>query len=112
MSSFDNNGIDSILCGSFYDYGYSHDGNFAPGIHHRLFETQISSGYTWRNDLVSINICRGREHGIQSYNAYRAYCNFTKATNFDDFRDTMSRDDTKRLKKLYKFVNFLVQYKS
>ena len=51
-----NNGLDSILCGSFYDYGFAFDGNFAHQIHNRLFESNNQYGNTWRNDLVAINI--------------------------------------------------------
>jgi peroxidase len=56
----------------------------------------------WRNDLIAINICRGREHGIASYNTYREFCNLTKAYYFEDFGDTINYEGIKLLKKLYK----------
>ncbi|CAF0983741.1 unnamed protein product [Adineta ricciae] len=97
----ENNGLDSIICGLFYDYGFAHDGNFAHQIHNRLFESVNKYGQLWRNDLVAINICRGREHGIRGYNAYREYCKLPKAYNFEDFGDTINYDGIQFLKKNY-----------
>jgi len=68
-------------------------------------KTQIKNGYKWRNDLVAINICRGREHGIPSYNAYREHCKLPKADYFDDFADTMNYGAIRKLEKLYRHVN-------
>ncbi|CAF1534223.1 unnamed protein product, partial [Adineta steineri] len=46
-----------------------------------------------------INICRGREHGIRSYNAYRHHCKLPKASYFEDFGDTINYDGIELLQK-------------
>jgi len=88
-----------------YDYGFTYDGNFAHQIHNRLFETTNSNGYMWRNDLIAINICRGREHGIPSYNTVRQFCNFAKAYYFEDFGDTINYEGIRLLQSIYKSVD-------
>lgn len=97
-----NNGVDSFVCGSLYDYGFAGDTNYAQLIHHRLFENRNSQGDVTRNDIVSINICRGREHGLQGYNAYREVCGLPRATQFADFADTMSVESVQKLQSIYK----------
>lgn len=94
--------LDAILCGSFYDYGFAFDGNFAHQIHNRLFESTNPYGNTWRNDLIAINICRGREHGLPSYNDLRENCSLPRAEEFDEFYDTINTVGIQKLKRLYK----------
>jgi hypothetical protein len=87
-----------------YDYGFAFDGNFAQQLQNRLFETTNKEGKKWRNDLIAINICRGREHGLPSYNDVREYCRFPRAYYFEDFGDTINYDGIKKLQGIYKLV--------
>lgn len=43
----------------------------------------------YSTDLGSLNIMRGREHGIPSYNKWRQFCGLPVAKSFDDLKDTM-----------------------
>jgi hypothetical protein len=103
--SAENGGLDAFICGAVYDYGFAYDGNFAHQIRHRLFETNNEYGQTRRNDLVALNICRGREHGIPGYNTVRAYCGVATAKKFEDFGGTINYDGIQKLKSLYNHVD-------
>lgn len=109
FSSVENNGLDSLLCGSLYDYGFAYDGNYAHQIHHRLFEANNNYGQMRRTDLIAINICRGREHGIPSYNAFREHFGLTKAQYFEDLGDTINFDGIRLLKKIYRLAKERIQ---
>ena len=102
LPSAQNNGVDSLICGALFDFGFAYDTNYAETVHHLLFENTNDQGQLIRNDIVAINICRAREHGIQGYNAYRQFCGFQRATQFQDFADTMTMENAQKLQTLYK----------
>jgi len=96
------NGLDSFICGALHDYSFAGDSNYAQQLHHRLFEGTNRQGETRRNDLVAINICRGREHGIPGYNAYREFCGLPRVNNFQDLSDTMNVEAIQKMQIIYK----------
>ncbi|CAG2215252.1 PXDN [Mytilus edulis] len=49
-----------------------------PAIRNRLFQTMPGNGF----DLGSLNIQRGRDHGIPSYNRWRQFCGLQPALHF------------------------------
>jgi peroxidase len=97
-----NNGVESFLCGALYDYGYAGDENYAHEIHHRLFERTNRRGQTIRHDIVALNICRAREHGIPGYNRFRQICGLPRAEYFEQLTDTMAVESIEKLKRIYK----------
>lgn len=43
-------------------------------------------------DVISLDIQRGRDHGLPGYNHYREYCGLSPAKSFDDFVDSIPRE--------------------
>ncbi|KAK0395007.1 hypothetical protein QR680_001059 [Steinernema hermaphroditum] len=72
-------GIDPILRG-FMATPVKRPHRMTPAITERMFGS---------TDLGTLNIMRGREHGIPSYNKWRKFCGHPFASNFDDFGDTI-----------------------
>ncbi|XP_026844579.1 uncharacterized protein LOC6588808 [Drosophila persimilis] len=56
-------------------------------------------------DLVALNIQRARDHGIPSYNNYRALCNLKRATNWNDLSREIPTEVISRFQKVYASVD-------
>ncbi|XP_050680520.1 peroxidasin homolog pxn-2-like [Leptidea sinapis] len=55
-------------------------------------------------DLVSLNIQRGRDHGLPSYPAWRELCGLSRPTTFDDLNAIFDDLSLSRIGKIYKNV--------
>jgi len=56
-------------------------------------------------DLLSIDISRGRDVGLQPYNRVRHFCGYPLAKDFEDLTDLLHIKDIAKLKELYSSVN-------
>ncbi|CAA9993292.1 unnamed protein product [Nesidiocoris tenuis] len=71
------------------------------------FLTSEITDYLFRNgmpfgrDLRAIDIQRGRDHGLSSYNDYRQFCGLPRAHNFQDFGDYISPENIEKIALLY-----------
>ncbi|XP_071444826.1 peroxidase-like isoform X2 [Hetaerina americana] len=61
-------------------------------------------------DVISLDIQRGRDHGLQPYNKYRELCGLPLAKTFDDLLDVMPKSVVEKLQKLYSSVNDIDLY--
>jgi len=55
-------------------------------------------------DLVSLNIQRGRDHGLPGYTVWREYCDLGKVETFDDLEGHLDRQALKQISMLYETV--------
>ena len=72
-----------------------------PQVTNHLFEEPKRR---WGMDLAAINMQRGREHGVNSYNAYRDLCGLPRVRYFEDLLGTMSNSTVNRYKLIYRYV--------
>ncbi|KAG7189448.1 hypothetical protein KM043_017148 [Ampulex compressa] len=72
-------------------------------VTNHLFETRgiPHSGV----DLIALNVHRARDHGLPSYNNYRALCNLKRATTFEDLSREMAPEVIARMKRIYASVD-------
>ena len=53
-------------------------------------------------DLVALNLQRGRDHGLPSYNTFRKARGRNKAVRFSDFSDEIPKERAESLGRIYK----------
>lgn len=56
-------------------------------------------------DLIALNIQRARDHGIPSYNNYRALCNLKRARTWEDLSREIPPEVINRFKRIYASVD-------
>jgi len=65
--------------------------------------TQVTEQLFGSTDLATINLQRGRDHGLPSYNSFRRLCGLSVATTFEGFaREIMSANARRIMAALYK----------
>jgi len=74
------------------------DNSMSQEVTNHLFQ---EPGKKWGLDLAALNIQRGREHGIPSYNVWRDWCGFPKIQRFEDLAGIMSNQTIHGYKKYY-----------
>ncbi|XP_011505800.1 PREDICTED: peroxidase-like [Ceratosolen solmsi marchali] len=61
-------------------------------------------------DLVSLNIQRGRDHGLPGFTKWREYCGLRKILNFEDLKEEMDVEALDEISKLYNNVDDIDLY--
>lgn len=98
-------GCDSYLRGSQMDGPNKYDLSLNSYLANDLFADSISKkAETKRFSLPALNINRGRDHGLQPYNNYRALCGLNYAKDFDDLYN-IPKATREQLMRVYKDVN-------
>ncbi|KAK4015956.1 hypothetical protein OUZ56_030921 [Daphnia magna] len=94
--------LDKFLIGLATQPGQKPEHYFSKELTNHLFEEE---GKGFGLDLVSLNIQRGRDHGIPGYNAYRSICGLSTANNFNDLCDLIPSSIVDRFERLYESVD-------
>ncbi|XP_014665270.1 PREDICTED: uncharacterized protein LOC106807453 [Priapulus caudatus] len=95
-------GIDAILRGMCAQNVERADMKVTTEIRDHLFQEH---GKRYGMDLISLNIQRGRDHGLPGYNTYRHMCGLPLAKNFNDLRDVMDEESIIGFKRIYSNVD-------
>ena len=110
---YEEEGIDQLLMGLTVEPMQDSDAVFTKALSNFLFfDVGKKGGNFSGQDLVAINIMRGRDHGVPAYNDMREYCNLTRAATFAGLRDYMPDEVAARMAKVYKSVEDLDVYVS
>ena len=72
------------------------------GLNSNLTEALFAQAHEVALDLASLNIQRGRDHGLRSYSHWRAFCGLQQARTIDDLRGEISSARVRgRLREVY-----------
>lgn len=75
---------------------------FTNEIKNHLFETGDEFGRPFHFDLISINIQRGRDHGLQGYVKYREFCGLAPIRTWEDMSLFMPVDVVQTFRSIYR----------
>ncbi|QDT93161.1 peroxidase family protein [Gimesia algae] len=98
-SEVENNGVDSLLRGLTVNLAQEIDNQVVDDVRNFLFGPPGAGGF----DLASLNIQRGRDHGLADYNSTRVALGLDPVENFSDI--TSDPDVAARLETLYGTVD-------
>jgi len=91
-------GIERTIFGLVSNQSSEVDNNFAKGIARKLF---VRPGEVFHNDLLALNIQRGRDHGLPTYGSYRKFCKLSAITSWSDLKSIMLPGAADLFKEIY-----------
>ncbi|RZF46188.1 hypothetical protein LSTR_LSTR011542 [Laodelphax striatellus] len=93
--------LDALIRGLATQSSQSMDLQFSEAITNFLYRENQSYGL----DRLSLDIQRGRDHGLPGYNVFREFCGLPKVKEFAQLTDKIPIEVVGKLKKLYKSVD-------
>nr|CAD7574737.1 unnamed protein product [Timema californicum] len=89
--------IDELLRGLATQNGQKSDLEYSSDLLSLLYRDMDRYGM----DVVSLDIQRGRDHGLPGYNHFRKLCGLTKVKNFNGFQDVISKVMVQKMQSVY-----------
>ncbi|XP_025074585.1 uncharacterized protein LOC105429244 [Pogonomyrmex barbatus] len=93
--------VDRLLLGLVNQPCQKRDEFMNEEMTNHLFQTP---GFAFGMDLASLNIQRGRDHGLPPYVRWREPCSLSPIRTFEDLNRVMSSDAARKFKSLYSSV--------
>jgi peroxidase len=90
--------LDETVLGLTSDLGKMVDSNVVADLSQQLFHSEHSR---FGLDLVSLNIQRGRDHGLAGYMKWRRFCKLTTATTFEELKSLAIFPDNLDFSRIY-----------
>ncbi|XP_049535672.1 chorion peroxidase [Anopheles darlingi] len=100
-------GLDDALGGAISTALAKYDQYFSTELTERLFEKadeHLLHNHPCGLDLVSLNIQRGRDHGLPAYPNWRRHCHLTPADNWDQLERIVDPASFQQMKTIYRNV--------
>lgn len=95
--------LDGVLKGAINSSIEMSDGYFSNELKSHLFERADALLQTCGLDLVSLNIQRGRDHGLPGYVHFKEHCGLKKTTSFEDLKGLIEADVLQNIKATYRY---------
>ncbi|KAK4036631.1 chorion peroxidase [Daphnia magna] len=99
--------MDAVLRGLIDQWPQNMDEWVSEDVTNHLFQ---SARRDFGFDLVSLNLWRGRDHGLPGYNTYRQVCGLPPVTSFQELLTIMDRAVVDRLAAVYRSVDDIDLY--
>ncbi|XP_037072367.1 chorion peroxidase-like [Pollicipes pollicipes] len=94
--------LDQIAIGMIKQHPQTCDASIAEDLTEFLFQPK---GHTFGLDLIALNVQRGRDLGIASYNTMRSRCGLPRVSSFRQLQRQMPTDVVRRLRSVYAHVD-------
>lgn len=95
--------LDGVLKGAINSSIEMSDGYFSNELKSHLFERADALPQTCGLDLVSLNIQRGRDHGLPGYVHFKEHCGLKKTRSFEDLKGLIEADVLQNIKATYRY---------
>lgn len=105
--------LDKTLRGAMNTSIEASDSYFTNELKSHMFEQsaeQIKQPKLCGLDLVSLNVQRGRDHGLPGYTKWRQHCGLEKPQEFDDLKEFMDSNSLSNIKAIYRNVDDIDLY--